>query len=211
MAAAQSHPFFPALTDPTAVDWAEAAWRSQPMLTRHYIEATAAELHDALLGKAFHVRVVLPPVVTLNGELVRLPLNAPQPLIGGLWATLRQHPVDEDVAPALHALCQHTHPAVAEAGMLLAYRVGYLLAFRDVPPSPRLLAEHEPFGEDGRLWGRIEAAQARIAQLAHWQHLLTLAAQVYPALLDDVYYQRSCAVVGQKYAAQSAHLEAYRA
>jgi hypothetical protein len=208
MAAVLSHPFFPSINNPDAIEWAEAAWRQQPQLVRHYIETMAAELHDALLCHAFTVRMVLPPVVWLDGELVQLPLNAPAPLLGGLWANLRQHPIDEDALDALHTLQAHPHPAVAEAGMLLAYRVAYQMAFKDVPPSPKIIAAHEPFGDDGRLWGRIEAAEARVLELADWQHRLAVAARVFPALLSDVYFIRAQDAVREKYEVQSGFLAA---
>lgn len=211
MAAAHSHPFFPPVTSADAVEWAEAAWHAQPVLVRHYLDTTAAELHDALLGRNFNVRVVLPPVIHLNGELVQLPVKAPSPLIGGLWANLRQEPVGEDVLEALTTLQQHPHPAVAEAGMLLAYRVAYQLAFKDVPPSPQIIAAHEPFGDDGRLWGSLTAAAARVDELAHWLDCLTLAGQVFPALHEDVYFQRSYDATADKHAAQSAYLLAAHA
>lgn len=209
MAAAFSHPFLPSITSPDAIEWADAAWRSQPDLVRHYIETMASELRDALLGRSFSVRMVLPPVISLDGELVQLPLNAPAPLLGGLWANLRQHPIDEDALDALTTLQTHPHPAVAEAGMLLAYRVAYQLAFRDVPPSPQIIAAHEPFGDDGRLWGRIEGARARVEELGDWLRYLEIAARVFPALLTDVYFERAQDAVREKYQTQQAFLAAH--
>lgn len=206
MVAIQSHPFFPSMTSPEAVDWAEAAWDSQPELTRHYLDCIAADLHDALLCRTYTVRMVLPPVICLNGELTQLPLNAPTPLLGGLWANLRQHPIDEDALDALHMLQAHAHPAVAEAGMLLAYRIGYQLAFKDIPPSHKIIAAHEPFGDDGRLWGKIEGAEARVAELADWLSRLDVALKVYPAFENDVYFTRTRDAVHEKYQTQSLFL-----
>lgn len=208
MAAIASHPFFPSITSPAAVEWAEAAWHAQPELVRHYLETMATDLHDALLYQIFTVRMVLPPVIRLAGELVQLPLNAPAPLLGGLWANLRHHPIDEDALEALYTLQTHPHPAVAEAGMLLAYRVGYQLAFKDLPPSPKIIAAHEPFGDDGRLWGSIEKAEARVQELADWLHWLDVAERVFPAFQNDVYFIRTQAAVREKYETQSAFLAA---
>jgi len=202
MAAIISHLFFPSITNPDAVDWAEVAWRNQPELVRHYIETIAADLHDALLQRIFTVRMVLPPVIRLNGELIELPLSAPAVLVGGLWANLRHHPIDEEALDALRTLQAHPHPAIAEAGMLLAYRVGYQLAFKDIPPSPKIIASHEPFGDDGRLWGSLESAEARVQELESWLTCLALAVKVYPALQADVYFIRAQDAVSEKYAIQ---------
>ncbi len=202
MAAILSHPFFPSITSPDAVDWAEVVWRSQPQLVRHYLDTIATDLHDALLGRTFMVKMVLPPVIRLEGELVKLPQNAPTLLLGGLWTNLRHHPIEEDALDALHILQAHPNPAVAEAGMLLAYRVAYQLAFKDVPPSPKIITAHEPFGDDGRQWGSLERAEARIHELADWLNCLTLATKVYPALQTDVYFTRAQDAVSEKYAAQ---------
>jgi hypothetical protein len=211
MAAAHINPFISPLTTPDAFTWAERVWRTQPQLVRHYLDTIASELHDALLERSYSVRVVLPPVVMVDGELIQLPLNAPQPLLGGLWANLRHHPLHDDILTLLEELQAHPHPAVAEVGAMLAYRTAYWLAYREVPPSPQIITMREPFGEDGRLWGKLETAVARVDELARWQTCLTLAAQVFPMLSEDVDYQRSRAAVEDKYATQHAWLTAARA
>ncbi|GEM_PF-4085235 len=203
MAANLSHPFLPSITSPDAVDWADATWHTQPELVRHYIDTLSADLHDALLGKIFTVRMVLPPVICLNGKMVQLPANASAPLLGGLMANLRQHPIDADVLDALHTLQAHPNPAVAEVGILTAYRVAYQFAFKDVPPSPQIIIAHEPYGEDGRRWGSLKAAEARVNQLADWVTSLMLATKVYPAVQNDVFFTRALDALREKHSFQS--------